>query len=83
MALIPQMELPAQQDNTSTLQDNMEKRTKPGYAEPAQVQGTNNGELYETPTQVQQTNTMHETEPEKLEPHFEEIQTVTKNQKEF
>ena len=61
--------------------DNMEKRTKPGYVEPIQVQGTNNGELYEAPTQVQQTNTIHETEPERLEPQFEEIQTVARRSK--
>merc|ERR1712002_1057250 len=48
--------------------DDMEKRTKTGYIEPIQVQETNNSELYETPTQVQQTNTIHETEPEKPEP---------------
>ena len=59
----------------------MEKRTKPGYVEPIQVQGTNNGELYEAPTQVQQTNTIHETEPERLEPQFEEIQTVARRSK--
>merc|ERR1712114_125520 len=59
--------------------DNMEKRTKTGYVEPIQVQEANNSELYETPTQVQQTNTIHETEPEKTEPQFEEKQTATQN----
>merc|ERR1712002_374299 len=61
--------------------DDMEKRTKTGYVEPIQVQGTNNSELYETPTQVQQTNTIHETEPENTEPQFEEIQTTTRRSK--
>ena len=78
---IPQMELPAQQDNTSTLQNNRGKRTKTRYAEPAQTQGINNGEPYEAPTQIQQTNTIHETKPERLKPQFEEIQTVTRKSK--
>ena len=59
----------------------MEKRTKAGYIEPIQVQRTNNSELYETPTQVQQTSTIRETQPEKTEPQFEEIPTATKRSK--
>merc|ERR1712112_367755 len=61
--------------------DDMEKRTKTRYVEPIQVQEANNSELYETPTQVQRTNTINETEPEESEPQFEEIQTTTRRSK--
>ena len=59
----------------------MKKRTKTEYVEPIQVQEANNSEQYETPTQVQGTNTTNETEPEESGPKFEEIQTTTRRSK--